>query len=1431
MQSRLTYLNYYKLFGIRHIADVGKPKLRSIREFQLPLGSVYHFAAFDGLTHGPVPDDPAFSFIETPVQIWHEPELALLTGNPRKENDMYNGLVQQLHTRNRRLKRMRNPDEISKDARTLTVYNYAVLARLYRYTRSAYADYYRWTNIWTTVVQRMAHIATLTDRQQFYITGLPQLLPGKMQLDQCDQGVPTGLFKIINSPAAFMLVDIWNWLGEQRTNSILSHIPEDKLQYINIVYQEAGQWSVINLGYLDQLRRDPSNPEKTPRVSAAPTDKPEPLPPENVQKRFLLLMMKLTEARTMVIGADQVEDTGATDPDGEESQPRVSKPLDPQVDDPIQDPTTGVQLPTLSDTEDDSDQKKITEEERKQEDTLIEEQIARLNQISSERVEDAPQVSYSEFINRPASDPQQAFVGRLEEHAKRSTISAAEYNRLKLIGGTYKRIPAPGGDGTLDTFTVIDHSKIKIDADKDVMVDHPAVLDKTMLRSTISQLDENFINHALPRHIAGNVTALQNAGVAISEYSVEKVADVLGDYEAHTVRVIPIEGAPSTLMFKVPVLDADGTFMANGTRYRYRRQFSDRPIRKISDREVALTSYYGKTFIERSRKSSADITEHIRNKVLSAQYGQDDTQAKVIEDMKLVNVFDNSLKLPRLYSAVAMNFGEITVKGVKLVFDRKFVLDKFDPTVLALESHDTIAIGYSEQRAYFLDTFGQVHAVDRKDTKKTPAPMGHLLDLLGMDASELPVEYAELKVFSKYIPVVYYLAYHHGLDRLLGMLGVTPQRVPVGTRVKYDAMTQYTVAFSDETWVLDKGDAYSSMILGGLNAYAKVIKQYPAHTFDSKGVYFNVMEAQGLGVRYLREMETLDQLFIDHITLEVLKSIKEPQTFNGLVLRACELLLTDEHPDELDIKAMRIKSSELIAGAVYTELANAVRAHHAMPGKATKKIAMNPYAVWKRISDDPVKIQLTEMNPTKYVEEMSQATFSGTQGRSSRSMVKSTRAFHPSHQGIVSEGTTDSSDVAINVLLTPNAKFVNAYGMTGDYDYKKDGMTSTISASALMSAYADTDDMRRVGFISIQTAHTIACEGYHQASVRTGYDSILGQRTSDMYCITAKQPGVCTEINDHGVIVTYADGSVQGYSTDTQYGKAAGLVVPHVITSPLKQGQKINPGEAIIYNVGFFEPDFFDAKRVVARTAVNLRTVLWESNGTLEDASGITTKAAERLSTKMTKLKTIVVPFNTAVTLRASKGAAVEYDTVLCLLQDEISANAGAFSDSTMDNLSRLSSQSPRAGAKGVIDKIEYFYHGDIEDMHQSLQQLCSGADKALSKAAKALGKKGYTGSVDSGFRNDGEPLPFQHVAIRYYITSTVTASVGDKSVFGHQLKNVFSNVSDEPYVSEDGQELDAEYGAQSVKGRIVNSCYILGTTIGALVAIEQAMVNAYRGK
>src|SRR5690606_12478150 len=105
--------------------------------------------------------------------------------------------------------------------------------------------------------------------------------------------------------------------------------------------------------------------------------------------------------------------------------------------------------------------------------------------------------------------------------------------------------------------------------------------------------------------------------------------------------------------------------------------------------------------------------------------------------------------------------------------------------------------------------------------------------------------------------------------------------------------------------VFNKDDAFASMILAGFNSYHRTIREYNVHEFNARGVYLNVLESLGISHRYLREIDRLYQLFIDPITRDLLIEMKEPITFRGLLLRSCELLQYDQHPDELDSAYMR----------------------------------------------------------------------------------------------------------------------------------------------------------------------------------------------------------------------------------------------------------------------------------------------------------------------------------------------------------------------------------------------------------------------------------------------------------------------------------------------------------------------------------------------
>lgn len=372
---------------------------------------------------------------------------------------------------------------------------------------------------------------------------------------------------------------------------------------------------------------------------------------------------------------------------------------------------------------------------------------------------------------------------------------------------------------------------------------------------------------------------------------------------------------------------------------------------------------------------------------------------------------------------------------------------------------------------------------------------------------------------------------------------------------------------------------------------------------------------------------------------------------------------------------------------------------------------------------------------------------------------------------------------------------------------------------------------KRVNFIAIQQDHAIPCGGYHQPTVRTGYDSVVAHRSYDMFAITAKEPGSVVSLDNKGIVVEYDSKQIQGYEIGRRFGNAGGLTIPHTIVTPLKVGDKFSVGDAIIYNNGFFEPDFFNPKAIVLKNSMNVRTVLWESNQTIEDASSISSFAAAKLMTNVTKVKTIVVKFDQSVDGLVKEGDLLTAESVLCTIQDATTANNALFDKASIDTLRMISAQTPRANVNAIVDRVEVFYHGDRLDMSESLKRLTTFGDKQLKSLYTSVAKPVPTGEVDGGFRIDGTPLDLDNVAIRIYLTTAVTANVGDKGVFCNQLKTVFSEVIEQQMLSEDGGTIDAIFGAKSIDDRIVSSPFVIGTTNTLLRVIAQKAVEMYAGE
>lgn len=313
------------------------------------------------------------------------------------------------------------------------------------------------------------------------------------------------------------------------------------------------------------------------------------------------------------------------------------------------------------------------------------------------------------------------------------------------------------------------------------------------------------------------------------------------------------------------------------------------------------------------------------------------------------------------------------------------------------------------------------------------------------------------------------------------------------------------------------------------------------------------------------------------------------------------------------------------------------------------------------------------------------------------------------------------------------------------------------------------------------------------------------------------------------MVVKYKDGRTKGIELGRRFGDAAGLIVPHHVTTTLTAGTKFKEGDVLSYNTGFFEKDMLDPTSVVWKSSVLVNTALMETNGTLEDSSIISPKVSKLLNTKVTKVKTVVISFNQVIHKLAKVGDSLMPDDILCIIEDGLLSNTDLFDSESIDTLQILSSQTPQAKTKGFIERIEVYYHGDKEDMSESVRTIANHSDHLMSKRHKSAGKKAFTGSVTGDFRVDGNPLAIDTMAIRFYITGEIPANIGDKGVFCNQMKTVFGEVMAGDVKTDDGQEVDAIFGYESINARLVNSPIIIGTTTALLQVIGKKAAAIYK--
>lgn len=1447
----LTYPNFFRERGIRFISQLDTPKTTLLSELILPLNSVLHWVENNPNNLGISEDEEilnqqkGFAIVKHITEL--NPEVQL--GKPTKISIPVDNLIREYHQKNKDFKRyINNNIGLLKNPRNFMIISYNLISRHYRYLNNIQTEYWKWANLFNTFLKTLEVETSLSDRQHFIQCDVPTLLPTINTLNTWTDKTNTRTLSLINSDTLRIVADIWTWLGPNREDSFLSKIDKASLNKLNVIFTYGSVYVCLNLGILDSWRIGDDKEGKAPGFT-----KMQPL---NIQRRFLHLLMVLHETKTVASGLD-VKEVEVVESDAlslkasDDDEVNDSKPkriediensearaeVNPHLKGGVIKTTSVIELLNkgvdVKDTKDDDALEDIPEYS----DEDIEKNLKQLEVINREESDLVDKMGYKPYTP-VQKDLEQYIIDDATELAKKGLLSAGEHRRFSKLAGKFKSTPSPYNEKeNLKQLAEIKPESLVVHPMNVLKADIPGVLDKSMLSSSLNQMDNTYNRTILPKDIAGMVLSLQKAGFIVQNYEVQRVDDYTDSYNLHRVKVIPLSGKPTTLRFQIPIINENGTFKANGVKYRMRKQRGDVPIRKTGPDRVALTSYYNKLFVMRSDRAVFNYKDWLTNNIVNIGIDANDAR---ITDLRLGNCLRVELPhdLPKTYTTISTRISGFKTAKYEFFFDYSKIKTHFGEqvyeTLIPQEGQKRtlqhLPVGKTKTNELIVMDKSNNLFVSVKD--KGLVPIGTMESILELPLEKKPIEIAEVDILGQTIPLGVLLAYQIGLGNLINTLDAKPRRVPTGSNYNLQPH-EFIIRFQDFVLIFDKNDRYHAMLFGGFNRYHREIKHYSIFAFDKKDIYGNVLEPNGFTARHFREFDLMFKMWVDPITEGLLKDMGYPTDLFLLFLEATKMLLNDNHPHENNRNYTRDKGYERIPGMLYFELMRAMRTYKAKPLNPNASLDLNPQALWMSVVQDQTVMPIEESNPIHALKEQEVIIYSGSGGRTGRTMTGKSRVFHDTEKGLTSEATVDSGDVGTIVYTSADPNYNSLRGTSRRIADKEltNNAAKVVSTSMLLAPVTDRDDPKRVLMTSVQNSQTTHCEHYTPMPLRTGYDRVIAHRSDALFAKTARTDGVVDNVTDKVITIKYKDGETVSYELGIKHGVWAGHYIPHEIVTELKKGSKVKPGDVLLYNKKYFTRDTLDKNQVILKTGVLAHVAFMERTDTLEDSSTISQILADKLVTQTTYIRNIKVTFGTEIRNLLKEGEQVDAESILCTLHSTSEGNNDIFSDESLSTLSMVSSSTPRAKNKGVINKIEVLYTGEMEDMSTSLRHIAELSDSKLRRFNKEMGRKAVDGRVDVGFRIDGHPLEQDAAVIKVYIVGPTAMGVGDKVVYFNQMKSVVGSVTTGINETESGVPIDVFFAYQSLSNRIVLSAEVIATTNTLLLLTGQRAVAAYRGK
>ena len=897
--------------------------------------------------------------------------------------------------------------------------------------------------------------------------------------------------------------------------------------------------------------------------------------------------------------------------------------------------------------------------------------------------------------------------------------------------------------------------------------------------------------------------------VYILDIKKEDTSDEFDKKYTYTIKMESADRVRHTIKVDMPKFVDNSFLFLGGNKKNIINQFFLKPVSKTSPDTVQLCSNYNKIFLKRNGVKVSPKLERFK-KAINLNKGT--TQRSPLYIKNGNSTLSNSNYITVMdYDDLATNILDLYInKGqYHIYFNQHSIREAIDTLGLKFIDDETmLPIGIKDRKEIiYLD----INTGLVKGTKLTL--LDYLIEIINKYVNTFKKDFSSVSVGKRYlytratlmglpVPIIFLCSFLEGMTTTLRKAKVkyyfTDTRPTISSDEKGD---KDFIQFSDGYLVYDKYPMSNSLLLNAMTLLPT--KEFEYADFDNKETFLSIFGELYNNKSILNGFENFYDLFIDPITLEVLKDLKLPTDFVSLILYANTLLEDNKYTKENNVSLYRIRNNELVNGILYKELAMAYGRYRSTVGNRNPvKMSIRQDAVLRELQASQIVEDYSTLNPILEAEKLRASSFKGLSGlNQERAYTMEKRSYDKSMKGIFTMSTPASGNVGIVRQLPVDMNILSPRGYYKVAESLDELNSSNMYSPAEMvvTGSAQHDDGPRVGMMYMQTKQVVACNNYNERLLTNGIDDVIGGIIGNDFAFKAKEDGQVVEINEDTklMIVKYKSGKSDVIDLNLRIAKngAGGMYVPNTLTTNLKVGSKFKENDILAYNDKFFNIN--DDNTSELKFGVLAKVAMVSGYFNYEDSVMITKKLSSKMVTDVIKKRDTPLGKNSNIDYIIDIGSKVEIGDTLMIFDESFEDESlnrllASMNTDARDQLKAMSKHSIKTNYAGEVVDIKIYYNVDKNQLSESLIKLINKLEKRNKAIRKNISKYMNVedteilldpdGKVESKYDKIKGVDVGQGVLIEFYINHGVTMGVGDKLVFDTALKGVTCKVCDEGY-------------------------------------------------